>query len=270
MIQKYGQASEVNEVDGLITVQNVRGRLRADGTAELNLEDVARGLGFVQMKSGVEYVRWETVTRYLKDFGFSQLVGKDDLPEYVAENIVYKLCFKAENQTAKEFQNRVTDEILPTIRKTGGYVASEDLFINTYLPFADEQTKSLFRATLFTVKKQNEQIASMSPKAAYFDALVDRNLLTNFRDTSKELKVKERDFITRLLEHGFVYRDQKDKLKPYAQHVPELFEIKDWTRGDKTGVQTLITPRGRETFRLLLGNQKQGEVLQLVAKVDES
>ena len=95
------------------------------------------------------------------------------------------------------------------------------------------------------------------PKAQYFDALVDRNLLTNFRDTAKELKIKEQVFINWLLEKGYVYRDSQSKLKPYAQYVPHLFEIKESKNNKWAGTQTLITPRGRETFRLLLSQAKE-------------
>jgi prophage antirepressor-like protein len=182
----------------------------------------------------------------------------------IPEGDIYRLIVKAADQSknleikkkAEEFERWVFDEVIPTIRKTGGYVANDDLFIQTYLPFADEQTKALFKGVLETVRKQNEQIAAMKPKADYFDALVDRNLLTNFRDTAKELKVKERFFINWLLQNKFVYRDQKGKLKPYAPYVPELFELKEFARNGKADVQTLITPKGRETFRLLL--QKEG------------
>ncbi|MNW64095.1 Phage antirepressor protein KilAC domain protein [compost metagenome] len=95
----------------------------------------------------------------------------------------------------------------------------------------------------------------MQPKAEYFDALVDKNLLTNFRDTAKELKVKERDFISWLLERRYVFRDAGSKLKPYAQYVPDLFNIKEWGNGRKAGTQTMVTPKGRETFRLLLAKR---------------
>lgn len=110
----------------------------------------------------------------------------------------------------------------------------------------------MFRATLATVRKANERIAIMKPKADYFDALVDRNLLTNFRDTAKELQIGERAFIAWMLEKRYVYRDTRGKLKPYAQYVPELFNLKEWERNEKADVQTLVTPKGRETFRLLL------------------
>ena len=83
---------------------------------------------------------------------------------------------------------------------------------------------------------------------------MDRNLLTNFRDTAKELKVQEKSFIQFLQEKKYIYRDQKGKLKPYADKNTGLFEIKE-AKNDKTGwvgTQTLITPKGRETFRLLI------------------
>ena len=93
----------------------------------------------------------------------------------------------------------------------------------------------------------------MQPKADYFDALVDRNLLTSFRETAKELGVKERDFISFLIAHNYIYRDRKGKLMPYSGR-DDLFEVKE-ALNDKTGwtgTQTLVTPKGRETFRLLL------------------
>ncbi len=96
--------------------------------------------------------------------------------------------------------------------------------------------------------------AEMQPKADYFDELVDRNLLTSFRDAAKELKVKQTVFIKFLLNKRFVYRDSKGKLKPYAEKNNGLFEVKE-AKNEKTGwvgVQTLITPKGRETFRLLM------------------
>lgn len=100
--------------------------------------------------------------------------------------------------------------------------------------------------------KENKQ---MKPKAEYFDNLVERNLLTNFRDTAKELYIKEKTFIKALSESGFIYRDIKNRLKPYAEHVDNgLFELKEYTTEKMSGVQTLITPKGRETFRLLFSN----------------
>lgn len=103
------------------------------------------------------------------------------------------------------------------------------------------------------IEKQQLLIAEQKPKAEYFDALVDRKLNINFRDTAKELGVKEKEFIKFLLDRQYIYRDKKGQLKPIACYVDKgLFELKEWTNEHKSGNQTLITPKGRETFRLLL------------------
>ena len=75
---------------------------------------------------------------------------------------------------------------------------------------------------------------TMKPKAEYFDELVDRNLLTNFRDTAKELKVQEKIFIQFLLDKKYIYRDRKGRIKPYAEKNEQLFEIKE-AKNEKTG-----------------------------------
>lgn len=93
----------------------------------------------------------------------------------------------------------------------------------------------------------------MRPKAEYFDALVERNTLTSFRETAKELGVPPRKFVQFLLEGKYIYRDKKGKLLPYEAKNDGLFEVKECFN-EKTkwsGAQTLVTPKGRETFRLL-------------------
>lgn len=102
------------------------------------------------------------------------------------------------------------------------------------------------------IEKQSEVIGEMAPKAEYFDALVDNNLLTNIRDTAKELGVKERIFTEWLIQKNLCYRDKKRKIKPYANKM-KYFELKEFTTAwGHSDTQTLITPRGKETFRLLL------------------
>lgn len=92
-----------------------------DGTAYLKLEDVARGLGFTEVAaSGNECVRWRTVRKHLSDLNIATSCD-GSLPEYIRENIFYRLCMKANNETAQKFQALVCDVILPTLRKTGSY-----------------------------------------------------------------------------------------------------------------------------------------------------
>lgn len=148
-------------MNDIIKIKNVRVRINGKGIAELNIEDVAYGLGFTETKNGVEYVKWRRVSEYLKAFGYSPQVAKDD---FIPENIFYKLCFKASNETARNFHNLVSDEILPTIRRTGGFVASDELFIETYMPYAEESTKQMFRSSLAMVRQANRKIGMLEVK----------------------------------------------------------------------------------------------------------
>ena len=101
-------------------------------------------------------------------------------------------------------------------------------------------------------EKLEQQLALAEPKVEYFDALVNRNLLLNFTTVAKELGVKRKVLIGYLLENNYIYRDANNNLLPYATHVPHLFEVKEYSKDAHSGVQTLVTPKGRETLRLLL------------------
>ena len=116
----------------------VRGYER-DGVAYLHVEDVARGLGFTQTKGDVEYVRWETVDKYLSDLSFPACWENGNPHDYyVPENIFYRLCMKARNEVAEAFQAKVADEIIPSIRKTGGYSMTPTDYVAALRALADE------------------------------------------------------------------------------------------------------------------------------------
>ena len=173
----------------------------------------------------------------------------------VNEPGLYSLILGSRKPEAKAFKRWITHEVIPSIRKNGGYIAGQEALTDMEL---------MAKALLVSQKVIAEREARLSeatvalqiaaPKAEYFDALVDRNLLTNFRETAKQLHIKEREFVQFLLEKKFCYRDKRGKIMPYAQHVEDgLFEIKECFN-EKTqwsGTQTLVTPKGRETFRLL-------------------
>lgn len=108
------------------------------------------------------------------------------------------------------------------------------------------------------IKELEQTNAALLPKAEYFDDLVERNLLTGFRETAKEIRAKPKQFVKDLLDGQYIYRDGRGKLMPYQHHVADgLFEVKE-SKSDVNGwagTQTMITPKGRETFRLLFGSR---------------
>ena len=178
----------------------------------------------------------------------------------INESGLYNVILRSDKPEAKPFRKWVTSEVLPSIRKHGAYMTPEtleqailnpDMMIKLCTALKDEQDKNKALQAVNSSLTVDNQI--MKPKADYFDELVDRNLLTNFRETAKQLQVKEKEFIRFLLEKKFIYRDKRGKIQPYADKNNGLFEVKEFSN-EKTGfvsTQTLITPKGRETFRLL-------------------
>lgn len=99
-----------------------------------------------------------------------------------------------------------------------------------------------------TINSLKIDLSKATPKVKYYNDLIDRNTLTNFRDTAKELKIGEKQFVTWLIDNKFVYRDAKGKLKPYAQYNNKYFIIKDFCSHGVSGNQTLITVEGKNYF----------------------
>lgn len=168
-------------INELVTINNVRGYLDDDNTAWLNLEDVARGLGFTQVKNNKEYIRWETVISYCNEF--SQLVGKES---FIPENVFYRLCMKANNEVAREFQANVCDNILPQIRKTGMYLTDNvfDLMMREPERLGEMlieygRTRKENEQLKLDNKIKEQQITELQPKAEYTDVILQcKDLVT--------------------------------------------------------------------------------------------
>lgn len=174
----------------------------------------------------------------------------------INESGLYSLILSSKLPTAKQFKRWVTSEVLPSIHKHGGYIAgqnemsAEELMAKALMVAQKTLAEREARISALTVENQ-----IMTPKAEYFDELVNRNLLTGLRETAKELCIPQNKFISYLLDQKYLYRNQKGKLMPYQTHVDDgIFELKE-CYNDKTqwgGTQTMVTPKGRETFRLLM------------------
>lgn len=111
----------------------------------------------------------------------------------INESGLYSLILSSKLPTAKQFKRWVTSEVLPSIRKNGGYISGQEQLTPSEL-----MAKALLVANKTLAERDARiseltvQNAIMQPKAEYFDELVDRNLLTSFRETAKQLGVEEK------------------------------------------------------------------------------
>lgn len=194
----------------LTTINGVRGYIDENGTAQLHLEDVAKGLGFTQVKNDVLYVRWERVEGYLYEFKFSPLVGKEG---FVPENIFYRLSMKANNNVGNNFQEQVANEILPSIRKHGAYMTPEKIEEvladpDTIIMLATKLKQE--RADRVRIEAANVMLESTIEKQKPFVAFAE--LCMQSTDS-----IKVRDFAHSLASHGVKIGQNKlyDKLRDW-------------------------------------------------------
>ena len=222
-------------------------------------KDVAMTLGYAKPENAIaSHVDAEDKTSTLIQGSGSNYKSKTIL---INESGLYSLILSSKLPTAKKFKRWVTSEVLPAIRKTGGYIpaasdmSDEEIMAKALLISQRTIEEQHRKIGALEIEKSHLQVENqvMAPKADYFDELVDRNLLTNFRDTAKQLGIAPKKFVTLLLEKKYIFRDQKGKLMPYQDKNKGLFEVKEcFNQKTKwSGVQAMVTPKGRETFRLL-------------------
>ena len=166
----------------LITIEKVRGFIGENGIIFLNLEDVARGLGFVDIKNGIEYIRWNRVEKYLKDFGFATS-GEND---FIPENIFYLLAMKGKNEIARNFQLKVANKILPAIRKTGMYATDEllnnpDLAIQAFMKLKEEMVRR---------KELEKKVEEQQPKVDFYNDVTGSDTTAEIATVAKVLNFK--------------------------------------------------------------------------------
>lgn len=134
----------------------------------------------------------------------------------INESGLYSLILSSKLPTAKQFKRWVTSEILPTIRKTGGYVSNTDMFVNTYLPFADDNTKNLFRLQLETITQLNNKIEEQKPKIEYYKKVLNKDGLITTTMIAKDLGLTSAKKLNEILNANRVIYKQSNSWHPYA------------------------------------------------------
>lgn len=228
-----------------------------DGTAYLKLETVAKGLGFVDNRDGVEYVRWARVDKYLKELNFATSGERCD---FIPENIFYRLAMKAKNETAEKFQAKVADEIIPSIRKHGAYMTPqkiEEVLLNpdTIIKLAtDLKAEREHRMALETKIEQDK------PKTIFADAVSSSKTSILIGDMAKLLRqngieIGQKRLFDWLRNNGYLIKRKGSDWNMPTQRSVEmgLFEIKESTHLDGNGCNittktSKVTGKGQVYF----------------------
>ena len=177
----------------------------------------------------------------------------------INESGLYSLVLLSKMPRAKQFKRWVTAEILPTIRKTGGYVASEDTFLETYMPYATEETKALFKTQLQHIRQLNQKIKADAPKVLFADAVSASQTSILVGDLAKLLKqngvnIGSRRLFEWLRQNGYLMRKGESWNMPTQRSMEAgLFEVKETTITNSDGSiritkTTKVTGKGQQFF----------------------
>lgn len=240
-------------MSSLITFENMEfGKLTVmekDGEFFFIGKEVAEKLGYARGRKAVlDHVDAED----RDEVPFQDAIGRMQKTSIINESGLYSLILSSKLPQAKDFKRWVTTEVLPSIRKNGGYIKNQENMSNEEI---------LANAVLLAnnlIAEKEKIIEDLEPKAKYFDELVNNHLLTNFRNTAKELHIPQKVFIQFLIDKELIYRDKKNRLLPYAKNNKGYFEVKEWCKegSEAVGIQTFVTPKGRNYLLLLIGGEK--------------
>lgn len=260
----------------ILNINNVHGYLdKETGTAYLNAEDVARGFGFTQEKNGVEYVRWETVNGYLLGFGFSQHVGKMD---FLPENMVYRLGFKASNEAAQKFQAVLADEVLPAIRKHGAYMTPEKIeeaLLNpdTLIRLATElkAEREARKHAELEAASAKQVIGELKPKADYTDRILSSKGTVTTTAIAKDYGMSATGFNKLLHELHVIYKIGKQwflyaKYQAKGYTHSKTFDFVHTDGKPDCNMQTEWTQKGRLFLYEFL---KSHDILPMIERDDQ-
>ena len=190
--------------------------------------------------------------------GVIDSLGRTQQMTFINESGLYSLILSSKLETAKRFKRWVTSEILPTIRRTGGYVGNEDMFVESYLPFADDAVKNLFRLNLMTIRQLNEKIRRDEPLVQFANQVADTE---NVIDIGKMAKLANEENIR--IGRNTLFRWLKGRKIlmsnniPYQQFIDRgYFVVKESLYEQhgmqKTYQQTYVTGKGQQYIIRLL------------------
>lgn len=179
-------------------------------------------------------------------------LGRTQQMKFINESNLYRLIVSSKLPAAEKFERWVFDEVLPTIRKTGGYVSDDDLFVNTYLPYADDNIKNLFKLQLNTIRQLNSKIKQDEPLVSFATHIQTSKDCISMNDMSKLANKNGinigRNRLFSFLREKKVLNQQNVPYQKYLDNQPwfQVTERTYYVYGDAhISLTTRVTPKGQ-------------------------
>ncbi len=193
--------------------------------------------------------------------------GRKQKTNCISEAGLYSIILRSRKPEAKAFKRWITHEVIPTIRKTGGYMTDSLLERIQKEPAVIVEFAQALILEKNRVKALECELNTAKPKADYYDAFINPDDCTNIRTTAKELKIPERKFVQFLLREKYLFRSPSGQLLPYNKDSNAgLFIVRDFVTYCYTGSQTYFTPKGKDVIRMKFQKKCGEELLPKMAR----
>lgn len=177
----------------------------------------------------------------------------------INESGLYSLILSSKLPTAKKFKRWVTSEILPSIRKTGGYVNDTAQFVDYYFGQLDTNQKQALAMMFDESKRMSNQLKEQAPKVLFANAVETAHTSILIGDLAKIIKQNGTDIGQKRLfdwmrRNGYLIKDGQSKNMPTQRAMDMgLFEVKESTINNPDGSvritrTTKVTGKGQTYF----------------------
>lgn len=169
---------------------------------------------------------------------------------YINESNLYKVIFQSRKESAERFTEWVTSEVLPSIRKNGGYIAGqENLSDEELLSKALLVAQNKIRERDALIKKQAAVIEEQRPKTIFADAVSASKQSILIGELAKLIcqngvEIGQKRLFNWLRDNGYLMRSGKTNIPKQKYVEMGLFEIKESTIQNPDGsVRITMTPK---------------------------
>lgn len=242
--------------DVTIFSSNAFGSIRTGGTSDnplFCLADVCKALK-LSAKGVNQRLNKEVISNYPL-----QTAGGVQHALFVNEDGLYDVILDSRKPEARQFRKWVTSEVLPSIRKTGGYIASTqddspELIMARALQVAQatiDRHKHQLEQANERIALQSTQLKQQAPKVKYVDEVLQSTNTYTSTQMSKELGMKDADRLHKALrEKGVMFKQSGQWMltAKYCGHHYTKTRTHQFTRSDgSTGTNaiTVWTEKGR-------------------------
>ncbi|EPJ8738997.1 BRO family protein [Acinetobacter baumannii] len=190
--------------------KEVRTIVKEDGEIWFVLSDVCNVLEIGNVSMAASRLDAEEIT-------LSTIEGSHRPTNLVNESGLYSLVLTSRKPEAKQFKKWVTSDVLPSIRKNGGYIVGQEVDSPEILiAKALQVANNILESKTKELEAAKSKVELLEPKAQALETIANTDGTYTIRECAKTINIGERKLISLLIDKKWIYREEHGRLQPYS------------------------------------------------------